>query len=105
MSDIEMQFDFAMTEIYQRAKAEANYNATIFLRMLQDYRGLATARTLINSPHPSAGYTALWERGRLDLTVEAMVVENPKWRELFTSDEIAKARKRLRDYKYEPKGA
>jgi hypothetical protein len=31
--------------------------------------GLATAKYLINSPTPSVGYTHLYERARLDLTV------------------------------------
>jgi hypothetical protein len=92
-----------MLEIYQRAKSEAGYNATIFLRMLGDRGGLATAKYLINSPKPSDGYTHLYERGRLNLTVEAMVVEHTKWHELFTSDELAKARLRLRQYGYNPK--
>jgi hypothetical protein len=76
MHDPLKQFDGAMFEIYNRAKSEAGYNATIFLRMLRDRGGLAAAKYLINSPKPSDGYTQLYERGRLDLTVEAMLVES-----------------------------
>jgi hypothetical protein len=103
MQDVSKQFDAAMLEIYRRAKSEAGYNATIFLRMLGDRGGLATAKYLINSPKPSDGYTHLYERGCLKLTVEAMVVENARWHELFTSDELAKARLRLKQYGYNPK--
>lgn len=103
MQDPSKKFDAAMLEIYRRAKSEAGYNATIFLRMLGDRGGLATAKYLINSPTPSDGYTHLYERGRLDLTVEAMVVENTRWHDLFTSDELAKARLRLKQYGYKPK--
>jgi hypothetical protein len=49
------------------------------------------------------GYTALFERERLDLTVEAMVVEIERWRPLFTDEELQRARKRLADYHYQPK--
>jgi len=42
----------------------------------------------------------LFELGRLDLTVEATVVGNAKWRSLFGQDEIDKARKRLVAYRY-----
>jgi hypothetical protein len=59
-----------MFDIYQRAKLEAGYNATIFLRMISDRGGLATAKYLINSPTPSDGYTHLYERGRLDLSFD-----------------------------------
>jgi hypothetical protein len=103
MQDLLKQFDGAMFEIYSRAKSEAGYNATIFLRMLGDRRGLATAKYLINSPKPSDGYTHLYERARLDLTVEAMVVESPKWHALFTTEELEKARLRLKQYGYETK--
>jgi hypothetical protein len=34
----------------------------------------------------------------LDLTVEAVVVEEPKWHSLFSKEELAKARKRFADY-------
>ncbi|RED36141.1 hypothetical protein BJ123_10874 [Rhodopseudomonas thermotolerans] len=96
-------FDKAMFEIYRRAKEEANYNATIFLQMLTETDGLTTAKSLINATKPSLGYTALFMKGRLDLTVEAVVTENKQWAELFTDDEIERAKKRLLDYQYKPK--
>lgn len=89
-----------MFSIYERAKKEAGYNATIFLRMLIDNCGIQTARTLVNATKPSDGYTALYEKGRLDLTVEAMVLENQIWHELFTPDELKRAKTRLLQYGY-----
>ncbi len=103
MQTLSKQFDAAMFDIYRRAESEAGYNATIFLGMLNDRGGLSTAKYLINSAKPSDGYTNLYERGRLDLTVEAMVVENAKWHALFTSDELHKARRRLMAYNYTPR--
>ncbi|MEH2709852.1 hypothetical protein ABIF21_004159 [Bradyrhizobium elkanii] len=100
MSHLSERFDAAMFDIYRRAKTEAGYNATLFLRMLSDKGGVETARQLINSTKPSDGYTSLYERGRLDLTVEAMVVENSEWHDLFVPEEIAKARIRLQKYGY-----
>jgi hypothetical protein len=97
------QFDLAMFEIYRLAKDEAKYPANIFLKMVSDRGGFDTARYLINQPQPSDGYTHLYERGRIDLTVEAMIVENSKWHPLFTSDELEKARRRLAEYGYKPK--
>ena len=96
-------FDQAMFDIYHIAKKEAGYTASIYLQMLNTRGGLSTARYLLNSAKPSDGYTALFERGRLDLTVEAMILENPKWHELFSDEELLKARKRLADYGYTPK--
>lgn len=103
MTNLEKQFDQAMFDVYRRAKDEAGYTATIFLQMLTDNGGLRTAKTLINAPKPSDGYTALYMRGRLDLTVEAVVIENERWHSLFDDDELASARKRLRKYEYQPR--
>jgi hypothetical protein len=94
------EFDEAMYGIYDRALSEAGYKASIFLNMLFDHRGVETARRLIHSPNISDGYTALWERKRLDLTVEALIYDNEKWHPLFTPEELAICRKRLRQYEY-----
>lgn len=99
---MEGEFDQAMFTIYRRAKDEANYSANIFLGMLSDKGGLSTAKSLINAANPSDGYTALYERGRLDLTVEAEIIENAKWHSLFTQEELSKALKRLLAYNYQP---
>lgn len=96
------EFDEAMLEVYRRALAEANYNASRFLQMLNDHRGVETARILIHAPTVSEGYTALCLRGRLDLTVDAVIYDNPKWHSLFTLDELLKCEQRLRDFQYIP---
>jgi len=93
-------FDEEMFRIYQRAHSEANYNASRFLQMLHEHRGLETARILLHSPNVSEGYTALWERKHLDLTVEAVIHGNAKWHPLFTQEELAVCTKRLKDYGY-----
>jgi hypothetical protein len=67
--------------------------------MVVDMGGLATARYLLQADKVSDGYTALWERGRLDLTVEAMILE-VQWRPLFTDAERTIAVTRLQQYGY-----
>ena len=93
-------FDEEMLTIYRRALEEANYKATRFLQMLHENRGLETARILLHSQRDSEGYTALYERGRLDLTVEAVIHDNPKWHPLFTRNELDVCTERLRKYGY-----
>jgi hypothetical protein len=78
MRSVEQQFTQAMFDICRRAKTEAGYNAIIFLQMISDRGGLDTAKKLIDASKPSDGYTNLYERGYLNLTVEAVVVENSK---------------------------
>ena len=100
-SDLEARFDGAMMRIYVRAKNEVGYNATRYLQMLHDHRGLDTARILILADQPFEGYTALWERGRLDLTDEALVLQ-PEWQPLLAQEPelLERARRRLTDYGY-----
>jgi hypothetical protein len=97
---LEERFDAAMMDIYRRAKTEAHYNAARFFQMLTEHRGLETARILLHADAVSDGYTALWERGRLDLTVEALIQDHPEYHALFTPEEREIARRRLREYKY-----
>lgn len=96
-TQLELDFHLAMEDIYYRAKEEARYNATVFRRMVAEHGGLETARRLINADKVSDGYRALWERGRLDLTVEAKVLETPRFHSLFTEKELEICRQRLRD--------
>ncbi|MGV8998001.1 MAG: hypothetical protein ACOH12_13745 [Parvibaculaceae bacterium] len=100
MSDLEKRFTVAMHDIYKRADKEIGYRPTLFLQMLSKDGGLLTAKKLINAVKPSDGYTRLFEEQRLDLSVEAVVIENAEWRTLFTAEELEKAEKRLTAYRY-----
>lgn len=94
-------FGRAMQDVYARAKKEAGYNASLFLEMLHRYGAIDTARRLINAPTVSDGYTALYERGRLDLTVENVILR-PEFASLFTEEEREIARDRLLQYGFTP---
>jgi len=92
-----------MLSIYRRASAECNYIPTRFLRMVNELGGVGAARALLHARELSDGFTHLWQLGRLDLTMEALIVENPEYRELFSAEEIDIARRRLRECRYEPR--
>ena len=98
---LEARFDDAMMKVYQRARDECDYNATRFLQMLYKHRGLETARILLHASRVSEGYVALWERQRLDLTVESLIVAE-EWHPLFSEEEREIARNRLADYGHNP---
>ena len=100
-TELENEFHSAMVNIYNMALREVNYNARRFLQMVSEHGGLNTAKRLINSSTVSDGYTALWEKRRLDLTVEALVSETKKYHSLFTPEELAICARRLTDYGYE----
>jgi len=94
---IEEKFHQEMINIYKKAKAEAHYTATRFFHMVDSEGGLATAKKLIMRDDDSAGFASLWERNRLDLTVEALVIRE-EFRSLFSEEEIEKCKKKLRNH-------
>jgi len=98
--DLNKEFTAAMVDIYRRVLKETGYRPTYFLQMVVETSGHEAAMHLIHAGQPSDGYTELYSRKRLDLTVEALVLQ-PKWKPLFTDDDRAKARNRLRDYHFE----
>ena len=100
MTDPQTEFARAMRDVYARAKSEAGYDATYFLRMLSEHGPVDTARRLITSTQPSEGFTQLWQRKRLDLTVEAQALR-PQFAHLFTEEERDVCRRRLADYGYD----
>lgn len=102
-TELENRFHATMLDVYRRAKTEAGYNASRFLSMVTEQGGYEAARSLLHAQNVSEGYTALWERKRLDLTVEAVIL-NSEWRDLFSEDERDIARRRLAEYGYDPVG-
>ncbi|QBI53658.1 GmrSD restriction endonuclease domain-containing protein [Streptomonospora litoralis] len=98
------EFGSAMRRVYQRALDEAGYRAPRFLGMLADIGPLETARRLLNAPAVSDCFAELWERGRLDLTVEALVLDE-RFAPLFTDAEATRARTRLEQFGYTGRAA
>jgi len=95
----EIQFHHEMIGVYKRALYDAKYNATRFLNMVNEQGGLQAAKTLLQTDKVTDGYVALYMCGRLDITMEALVIK-PEWWELFTDEEIQIATKRLKNYGY-----
>lgn len=99
---LEIEFHKDMIEIYRTAKDECGYNATRFLQMVSNEGGIKTARKLLSTAEPSDGFTELWRNRRLDLTMENLVLK-PKYRPLFSDQEIEIASERLASYGFSSK--
>ena len=99
---LEDEFNERMQEVYRAGKREGKYSAPLFAELLKVHGGLETARRFLHSPDYAVGFTKLWERKRLDLTVEAVIRDEAKWHPLFTAEELEICRKRLLDYGYPP---
>jgi hypothetical protein len=98
--------DLVFTEFLMTKAAEAEralkYRPTQFLQMLASSGGYATAVQLLSSRRISEGFETLWSKKRLDLAVEALVLES-HWRKHFDPVLLEIATKRLRGAKYEPR--
>ena len=94
MATLEQSFNNEMKNIYITAKKDLGYNATRVLQLLSQKGGVEAARQLIAKDGGTYGFEVLWEAGRLDLSVEALVLE-PKYLPLFSEAEHKICRERL----------
>ncbi len=99
---LKAKFHEAMVDLYYAAAKQINYRATRFLTMVNQNGGWDAAKKLLQSKQPSEisdGLTELWRAGRLDLSVEALVLK-PDYSTLFSLEELNIARKRLSELNY-----
>jgi len=95
MTDLDARFEQEIIEkVYRAAGRETGYWAGYFLRSVKQHGGIGTARRLLERPHVSKGLARLAELDRLDLAMEALVLD-PAYQILFTDDERVMAGKRL----------
>jgi hypothetical protein len=99
MSSLDKQFDEAMRKNYEETKSQIRYDDRPLMELLKWNSAHEAARLLLEAPQPSDGFIKLWENGRLDLSVEALVI-NPTFDAVCGEDLKAKARARLKEYHY-----
>ena len=78
--------------ICDRAKSECHYNVARFKGMLEERDSMETAKTLLRAPTVYDGFVELFLRNRIDLTVEAQIIANPRFWSLFSETELDTAR-------------
>lgn len=98
MNNLEKEFSKDMLNIYKTADRELGYKATRFLQMLSKDGPVKTAKKLISKDGGTEGFLKLWESGRLDLSVENLVL-NEKYNSLFNDEERKICFERLEKYK------
>ena len=93
--DLKERFKEAMCESCRVCKEELDYPPHYWWRMVRKLGGeVEAARHLLDAKQPQAGFGRLLGLDRLDLSVEAAVVD-PIYASLFTDDQRKEARKRL----------
>ena len=98
MDKLTLKFEQELRDKMFLSKKECKYNPTYFIQMLNEYGGVATAKTLIakaiQTGNPSEGFTRLYLEGRLDLSMEDSVCKT-EYCELFEEYEIDYCKKVL----------
>jgi 5-methylcytosine-specific restriction protein A len=75
------------------------YKPKAFMSMIFESDTITAVKKLLNNKNVSDGYIKLWNKGRLELSMENIVYSGD-WGDLFTKEEIEIAEKRLKDYKF-----
>src|SRR5262245_57100755 len=95
MTDLEERFQALMLErVYRETGRQCGYWAHRFRQLVTSRGGVAAAKLLLTRAGVSPGFAVLQEKGRLDLSMEALVLE-AQFRELFSDAERAAAQERL----------
>lgn len=102
-SDLQRRFLTETMRGVQQLKKEIGYNPTYFTRMVAELGPVEATRRLVRSSTPSDGFTKLWETGRLEMTVEALVLL-PWYSPLFEDVDHQAARQRLEAYRFDVDG-
>ena len=87
-----------MINIYNTAKKEINYKPGHLLNMISNLGAYETAIRIVTKQNVTSGFDRFWESGRLDLSVEALLIR--KYSQLFSKDVIEICKKSLAEYKY-----
>lgn len=87
-----------MINIYNTAKKEINYMPSYLLNMISNIGAYETAIRIVTKQNVTSGFDRLWESGRLDLSVEALLIR--KYSQLFSSEVIEMCKKNLAEYNY-----
>ena len=106
--NLEDELHEELLDMYKRAGTEAGYWGNYFLRAVKTHGGLATAKKMLteqSKASPAKGLQALINAKRLDLSLEALVLQ-PKFESLFYKSELDEARRRLAPFSeiYFPNG-
>ncbi|MBD7914667.1 hypothetical protein H9660_05865 [Clostridium sp. Sa3CUN1] len=99
MREIELDLFTDMMKIYRETDAQCNFKAAGFFQMIQTEGAITTAKEIINNSEVTEGFIKLAECNRLDLSLEALVIQD-KYKELFTPKERKICINRLKKHGY-----
>lgn len=87
-SETKEAFHEEMLKVYRDARDLAGYRASRFLALVRRRGGVGAAKHLLKpAGAANGGFHALWRAGRLDLSVEALVLRS-RFAPMFTAAEL-----------------
>ena len=98
--ELELELEARVSENLEAMRA-FKYNPQYFKNMLSEVGAKRAIGELLSKPKASDGLTTLWDNGRMDLSMEALIIDNEKFHHLFKDEQLANARKWLKGYGYE----
>lgn len=98
MKPVELNFENEIRHLIKDS-IKIGYTPSYLIQMLNNNSAVNVARQLITKDTGTSGFIKLWEKKRLDLTIEALVIQE-KYKELFTKEEIEISCNRLKEYGY-----
>jgi hypothetical protein len=96
---IEKQLEREYLRLSRLYYEEYGYHPSRFLQMMKEYGPVQTTIKLVMDPVLHEGLTKLWELGRLDISVEATILQEP-YCNLFSDDVLNKAKEKLEKLGY-----
>jgi hypothetical protein len=98
---LEREYDDACVASVAECK-RLGYNPKVFVRMMSEYGAREATRRLLRGTEIPDGFFTLAEIGRLDLSLEAFIRDNPRFQLLFADEPriLANCISRLRSVGY-----
>jgi spore maturation protein SpmB len=90
----EAELEAALRDLARQWRAEIHYVATRFLQLLSSRGAVGAVAHLLAQQGVSSGFARLAEEGKLDLTVEYLILRR-EYGSLFTPEQRSVARRRL----------
>jgi len=101
MQELERQLRGRMMDVTRICQKELRWNPTRAVQMINEHGAAEAARIMVLTPNGTDGFARCWEEGRLELSVEHIILE-PKFSPLFTEDVLQVARDRLEQARLNP---
>ena len=99
-TELELAFHERMKQVAAQAKELYDYPAPLFLRTIAEKGSLRAAQDWLAVRKPQEGFGTLFERGGIEglrISMEGVIVFEPRWRELLTREEFKECVRRLEE--------